>query len=152
MSYADLNQGHEGKIYQASNWIFVGMTGHERAFCSIASSCAGERSTQNTTEAIFSNFMEGIDPTRLATKENRNSNTYCGWIMTLLNVSDRYRSLNGKRLHELIPATRLESIQERAGQHGPSRSKDRSLLFELMETETQFSPEHFYLTTRRFVE
>ena len=24
-----LNQGHEGKIYQASNWLFVGMTGHE---------------------------------------------------------------------------------------------------------------------------
>jgi len=29
VSYADLNQGHEGKIYQASNWIFVGETGHE---------------------------------------------------------------------------------------------------------------------------
>ena len=29
VSYADLNQGHEGKIYQASNWLFVGMTGHE---------------------------------------------------------------------------------------------------------------------------
>jgi hypothetical protein len=29
VSYADLNQGHEGKIYQASNWIFVGMTGYE---------------------------------------------------------------------------------------------------------------------------
>jgi hypothetical protein len=29
VSYADLNQGHEGKIYQASNWMFVGMTGYE---------------------------------------------------------------------------------------------------------------------------
>ena len=29
VSYADLNQGHEGKIYQASNWIYVGTTGHE---------------------------------------------------------------------------------------------------------------------------
>jgi len=29
VSYADLNQGHFGKIYQASNWIFVGETGHE---------------------------------------------------------------------------------------------------------------------------
>ena len=29
VSYADLNQGHEGKIYQASNWVFVGMTGYE---------------------------------------------------------------------------------------------------------------------------
>src|SRR5437667_2755184 len=29
VSYADLNQGHEGKIYQASNWVFVGETGHE---------------------------------------------------------------------------------------------------------------------------
>jgi hypothetical protein len=29
VSYADLNQGHEGKIYQASNWLFVGTTGHE---------------------------------------------------------------------------------------------------------------------------
>ena len=29
VSYADSNQGHEGKIYQASNWIFVVMTGHE---------------------------------------------------------------------------------------------------------------------------
>ena len=28
-SYADLNQGHLGKIYQASNWIFVGETGTE---------------------------------------------------------------------------------------------------------------------------
>jgi len=29
VSYADLNQGHEGKIYQASNWLFIGVTGHE---------------------------------------------------------------------------------------------------------------------------
>jgi hypothetical protein len=29
VSYADLNQGHCGKIYQASNWLFVGETGHE---------------------------------------------------------------------------------------------------------------------------
>ena len=29
VSYADLNQGHQGKIYQASNWLFVGETGHE---------------------------------------------------------------------------------------------------------------------------
>ena len=29
VSYADLNQGHEGKIYQASNWVFVGKTGFE---------------------------------------------------------------------------------------------------------------------------
>jgi hypothetical protein len=29
VSYADLNQGHFGKIYQASNWLFVGTTGHE---------------------------------------------------------------------------------------------------------------------------
>ena len=29
VSYVDLNQGHEGKIYQASNWVFVGETGTE---------------------------------------------------------------------------------------------------------------------------
>ena len=29
VSYADLNQGHEGRIYQASNWVFVGKTGFE---------------------------------------------------------------------------------------------------------------------------
>jgi hypothetical protein len=29
VSYADLNHGHLGKIYQASNWLFVGTTGHE---------------------------------------------------------------------------------------------------------------------------
>ena len=29
VSYADLNRGHLGKIYQASNWIYVGTTGHE---------------------------------------------------------------------------------------------------------------------------
>jgi hypothetical protein len=29
VSSADLNQGHEGKIYQASNWVFVGKTGYE---------------------------------------------------------------------------------------------------------------------------
>ena len=29
VSYADLNQGHVGKIYQASNWLYVGTTGHE---------------------------------------------------------------------------------------------------------------------------
>src|SRR5262249_21966059 len=29
VSYADLNQGHLGKIYQASNWLYVGETGHE---------------------------------------------------------------------------------------------------------------------------
>src|SRR5215468_4259457 len=29
VSYADLNHGHFGKIYQASNWLFVGETGNE---------------------------------------------------------------------------------------------------------------------------
>jgi hypothetical protein len=29
VSYADLNHGHLGKIYQASNWLYVGRTGHE---------------------------------------------------------------------------------------------------------------------------
>ena len=29
VSYADLNQGHKGKIYQATNWLYVGMTGYE---------------------------------------------------------------------------------------------------------------------------
>jgi hypothetical protein len=29
VSYADLNHGHLGKIYQASNWLYVGETGHE---------------------------------------------------------------------------------------------------------------------------
>jgi hypothetical protein len=29
VSYVDLNQGHQGKIYQASNWVFVGETGNE---------------------------------------------------------------------------------------------------------------------------
>ena len=29
VSCADLNKGHEGKIYQSSNWLFVGMTGYE---------------------------------------------------------------------------------------------------------------------------
>jgi hypothetical protein len=29
VSYADLNHGHFGKIYQASNWVFVGETGTE---------------------------------------------------------------------------------------------------------------------------
>lgn len=29
VSYADLNHRHLGKIYQASNWLFVGETGNE---------------------------------------------------------------------------------------------------------------------------
>jgi len=29
VSYADPNHGHEGKIYQASNWLFVGETSNE---------------------------------------------------------------------------------------------------------------------------
>jgi hypothetical protein len=29
VSYADMNQGHVGKIYQASNWFYVGETGYE---------------------------------------------------------------------------------------------------------------------------
>src|SRR5215469_13644484 len=29
VSYSDLTKGHEGKIYQASNWIFFGETGTE---------------------------------------------------------------------------------------------------------------------------
>jgi hypothetical protein len=29
VSYADLNWGPVGKIYQANNWLFVGETGHE---------------------------------------------------------------------------------------------------------------------------
>jgi len=29
VSYAEMNRGHFGKTYQASNWVFVGETGHE---------------------------------------------------------------------------------------------------------------------------
>jgi hypothetical protein len=29
VSYTDMNQGHVGKIYQASNWLYVGQTGHQ---------------------------------------------------------------------------------------------------------------------------
>jgi hypothetical protein len=29
VSYAAMNRGHVGKIYQASNWLYVGQTGHE---------------------------------------------------------------------------------------------------------------------------
>ncbi len=31
VSYADVDHGHEGKIYQASNWIYVGLVGEETA-------------------------------------------------------------------------------------------------------------------------
>ena len=33
VSYADLNRGHLGKIYQASNWMYVGTQGMRPASC-----------------------------------------------------------------------------------------------------------------------
>ena len=126
VSYADLNQGHEGKIYQASNWLFVGKTGYE----------AGIMLNGKLTHRRTINSKYGTSDYRMAARtrgsvrprvEGKPKLSICfRSMMKLLNASNCYRNVIQRYAPQVKPATRLESIQERAGQHGPWRSNQWS--------------------------
>ena len=54
VSYADLNHGHFGKIYQASNWVFVGETGNEAGIV-LNGKFTHRRTMNSNTELALSN-------------------------------------------------------------------------------------------------
>src|SRR6266542_518273 len=113
VSYADLNQGHEGKIYQASNWLFVGTTGHE----------AGIMLNRKLTHRRTINSKYGTsDIDWLKKRIDPCARRYEGkpkfkYLLPLDDeITDRVRSLS--RPYPNAPQAkrtlRLDSIQERA--------------------------------------
>jgi hypothetical protein len=121
VSYADLNHGHLGKIYQASNWLFVGETGHE----------AGIMLNGKLTHRRTINSKYGTsDITWLRSRVDPSACRYQGktkykYLLPLDDeIAQRLRLLSKPypNAPQVKPATHLESIQERAGQHGPWRS------------------------------
>ena len=123
VSYADLNQGHEGKIYQASNWVFVGKTGYEAGI--MLKEKLTHRRTINSKYGTsdIGWLQHHVDP-RATRYEGKPKYKY------LLPLDDEIAE-RVKPLSKPTPTrhkqriVHLESIQERAGQHGPWRSRNR---------------------------
>jgi hypothetical protein len=72
VSYTDLNQGHEEKIYQASDWLFVGETGHEAGI-----TLKGKLTHRRTINSKYGTsdiqwLRKCVDPMQPATKASRN--------------------------------------------------------------------------------
>lgn len=86
VSYADMNQGHLGKIYQASNWLFVGQTGHEAGIM-----LNGKLTHRRTINSKYGTsdidwLRKKIDLAPVVMKANRNSNICCHSTMKPLNA------------------------------------------------------------------
>jgi hypothetical protein len=121
VSYADLNQGHLGKIYQASNWLFVGETGQETGIM-----LNGKLTHRRTINSKYGTS----DITWLRSRVDPSTCRYQGktkykYLLPLDDeIAQRLRLLSKPypNAPQVKPATRLESIPERAGQHGPWRS------------------------------
>jgi hypothetical protein len=122
VSYADLNQGHQGKIYQASNWLFVGESGHEAGI--ILNGKLTHRRTINSKYGTsdIDWLRKHVDP-RARREEGEPKFKYLFPLDD--EIAERVKLLAKaypkKNAPQVKPATRLESIQERAGQHGPWR-------------------------------
>ena len=113
VSYADLNHGHFGKIYQASNWIFVGETGHEAGII-----LKGKLTHRRTINSKYGTsdvdwLLKHVDP-RTRRKEGKPKFKY------LLPLDDEIAE-RMKRLSKPYPnapqakrTLRLDPIQERA--------------------------------------
>jgi hypothetical protein len=93
VSYADLNQGHEGRIYQASNWVFVGKTGFEAGIMLKGKLTHRRTINSNTARATSGGCNIMWTRVRLGTKENRNINIYYRSMVTSSNASNSSRNL-----------------------------------------------------------
>jgi hypothetical protein len=93
VSYADLNEGHEGRIYQASNWVFVGKTGFEAGIMLKGKLTHRRTINSNTARATSGGCNIMWTRVRLGTKENRNINIYYRSMVTSSNASNSSRNL-----------------------------------------------------------
>jgi hypothetical protein len=113
VSYADLNQGHEGKIYQGSNWMYVGETGYEAGIT--LNGKLTHRRTINSKygTSIVEWLQQHVDP-RATRYKGKPKFKY---LLPLADeVAERIEQLskpypNAPQAKESL---RLESIQERA--------------------------------------
>ena len=94
VSYADLNQGHEGRIYQASNWVFVGKTGFEAGIM-LKGKLTHRRTINSNTARATSGGCNIMCGAPLGTKENIRThiNIYYRSMVTSSNASNSSRNL-----------------------------------------------------------
>jgi hypothetical protein len=144
--FADQGENHHGGIYQASNFIYTGTTGIGRLF------------KHKLTGRILHNRAVSVNGYR----------SHFGHVRKVPRA-DECDIVGGTRKHRyLLPLTPgMKEIAlkmkkhypkratsdtsdtpgvhpgERAGQHGPWRSRHRPRRFDLIETEAHFSLEHF---------
>jgi hypothetical protein len=113
ISYADLNHGHIGKIYQASNWLFVGMTGHEAGIM-----LNGKLTHRRTINSKYGTSDIGwlrkcIDPCA----ERHEGKPKFKYLFPLDNeVTERIKPLSKRypNAPQAKKSLRLDTIQERA--------------------------------------
>ena len=113
VSYADLNQGHEGKIYQASNWVFVGKTGFEAGIM-----LKGKLTHRRTINSKYGTsdigwLQQHVDP-RATRYEGKPKYKY---LLPLDDeIAERVKPLSKPypNAPQAKTTLRLESIQERA--------------------------------------
>jgi hypothetical protein len=113
VSYADLSQGHECKIYQASNWVFVGRTGYEAGIM-----LKGKLTHRRTINSKYSTSDIGwlqrhVDPSA-ARYEGKPKYKY---LLPLDDkMAERVKSLSKPypNAPQAKTTLRLEPIQERA--------------------------------------
>jgi hypothetical protein len=122
VSYADLNHGHFGKIYQASNWVFVGETGNEAGIV-----LNGKLTHRRTINSKYGTSDIGwlrkrVDPCA----RRHEGKPKLKYLLPLdYEIADRI-----KPLAQIYPrcapqvklSTRLEPIQKRAVKFRPWRS------------------------------
>jgi hypothetical protein len=124
VSYADLNHGHFGKTYQASNWIFVGETGHEAGIV-----LNGKLTHRRTINSKYgTSTIEWLHEYVDSLARRVEGKPKFKYLLPLDDeLAERIKPLAQtypRYAPQVRPVTRLESIQERAGQHGPWRSRD----------------------------
>jgi hypothetical protein len=125
VSYADLNHGHHlGKIYQASNWLFVGETGHEAGIM-----LNGKLTHRRTINSKYGTsdidwLRKRVDP--CADRHQGNSNICCPWIMKSLNALSYCQSRTPNAPQAETSLRQTPSL-ERPGKHRARRSSCKSL-------------------------
>ena len=125
VSYADLNQGYEGRIYQASNWVFVGKTGFEAGIM-----LKGKLTHRRTINSKYGTSDIGwlqhhVDPSA-ARYEGKPKYKYLPLdgdiVERLKQLSKPYPKMRRKRRHR---CARLP-VWERPGKHRARRSNHES--------------------------
>jgi len=119
VSYADLNQGHEGRIYQASNWVFVGKTGFEAGIMLKGKLTHRRTINSNTARATSGGCNIMVDPSA-ARHEGKPKYKYLlpldgDIVKRLKQLSKPYPKMRRKRRHRCarLPVWRGRGSTER---------------------------------------